>query len=112
MSALHDELEVRIACTGSAVRVHVAGELDLAAVPTLGRALAVAREAADGDVEIDLAAARFCDSAGLCALLAAHHDFRDVGRTLRLVNPGPAVVRVLELTGTSGVFDVRADHSD
>jgi anti-sigma B factor antagonist len=93
---------------GDEVQIHVAGELDLASLDVLGTALDDAFEAALGDVEVELSNMTFCDSRGLCLLLTAQHRLQAAGRALRLVNPSPRMLRLLELSATQDLFEVRA----
>ena len=102
---------VRADEAGDEVQVHVAGELDLASLEVLGKALDGAFEAALGDVEVELSNMTFCDATGLCALLTAQHRLQAAGRALRLVNPSPGMLRLLELSATHHLFEVRATSS-
>lgn len=106
MSDGFDELVVRITRTGAHARVTVSGDVDLASVATLRAVLDGERHGTTGDVEVDTSGISFCDSVGLGALLAARRDLAAAGRTLRLVNPSPCVIRLLLLTATSEVFEV------
>jgi anti-anti-sigma factor len=96
---------------GDEVQIHVAGELDLASLEVLGKALNDAFEAALGDVEVELSNMTFCDSTGLCLLLTAQRRLRAAGRALRLVNPTPGTLRLLELSATRHLFEVQATSS-
>ena len=83
-------------------RQHVvaAGELDLASAPELTAALQAVTAGTDTLV-IDVAALTFCDSSGLRALIAATGD-----RTVVLKSPPPQLLRLLELTNTSDLFEI------
>jgi anti-anti-sigma factor len=98
---------IRAGAAGSGVRICVGGQLDLATTGVLRKALDRALQAGFGDVEVELSEVTFCDSTGLRLLLAAHHTLRAMGRTLSLLNPAPPVVRLLEVSATRDVFDVR-----
>jgi anti-anti-sigma factor len=100
-------LQVLTAIGGAAIRVRAAGELDLASVNVLSEALDGALEAGIGDVEIELSELSFCNSTGLCALLGAQRELNATGRRLRLLDPAPNVLRLLDLTSTRQLFDVR-----
>jgi len=78
--------------------IRLAGELDLAAVPSLTRLLDEAAEVERVTVVVDLSQVTFIDCAGLGPLLAAR-DRLD-GR-FRLCNPSPPVLRLLSLLGLS-----------
>jgi anti-anti-sigma factor len=64
-----------------------------------------------GDVAVDLSETTFCDSTCLYVLLAAHGRLDDVGRRLRLVDPAPRVVRLLELSATRMMFNITTSSS-
>jgi anti-anti-sigma factor len=102
---------VRAHKAGDEVQIHVAGELDLASLDVLGKALDGAFEAALGDVQVELSNMTFCDSTGLCLLLTARRRLQAAGRALRLVNPTPGMLRLLELSATRDLFEVRATSS-
>jgi anti-anti-sigma factor len=87
---------------GAAV-VRLVGELDLAAVPTLQSALA----GVDGDVELDCSEIEFIDAAGLGAILRAQETCTAGGGKLVLVDPGPAVDRLLQLVELDTVLSIR-----
>ena len=70
------------------------------------KALDRALEAGVGDVELELSGMTFCDSTGLCVLLTAKRDAEAVGRRLRLVDPAPSVLRLLDLSSTRCMFEV------
>lgn len=77
------------------------GECDLASAEQIQRWLATF----DGDpLEVDLSDVTFFDAAALRALLAV----RRRNPHLRIVNPSPAVLRVLDLTHTAA--DLLDDH--
>lgn len=101
-----DGFEVVVTCTGAAVCVHVRGELDVASVDVLRTALDGALDAGAGDVDVDLSPTTFCDSTCLDVLFAAQRRLEGAGRRLRLVDPAPRVVRVLELSATRSMFDM------
>jgi anti-sigma B factor antagonist len=85
----------------------LSGELDLAAAPVLGVRL---DEAASGRaLVIDLTETTFIDSAVLKELLRVRAEL--AARDVRLVLAGiaPPVRRLLDLTGTSELFDDAPD---
>jgi anti-anti-sigma factor len=85
--------------------VRLVGELDLAAVPQLQSALA----GLDGDVELDCSALEFIDAAGLAAFLKAHAACAASGWKLVLVDPSPAVDRLLRLVEIDTVMLIRGN---
>ena len=87
------------------------GEIDLA---TSGQFRAVVDEAvAEGaSLVADVAEVTFMDSTMLRELLRAHRDLGAAGHRFILAAPQPAVRRLLELTGTSGLFTLSATRAD
>ena len=114
MSERFDDFAVLVDVSGADVRLSLSGDIDLASVAALREALQHVSDATGGDVEVDLSQTSFCDSAGLHALLAAQRQLGATGRTMRLVDPPSAVVRLLQLTATSELFHVitREDRRD
>ena len=63
-------------------------------------------------VVVDMSRTRFCDSAGLNALVAAARQARAHGGEVRLVVVGEAVARIVALTGVDRVIPVYAGLED
>jgi anti-sigma B factor antagonist len=106
MSEGFDDLELLVTRTRSGAHVSISGDVDLASVARLRTALDSELHGATGDVTVDLSKTSFCDSAGLGALIAARVDLQVAGRTMRLVNPSPCVMRLLQLTATAELFEI------
>lgn len=89
----------------------LAGEIDLA---TSGQFRGVVDEAiAEGaSLVADVEEVTFMDSTMLRELLRAHRDIGAAGRRFILAAPQPPVRRLLELTGTSGLFSLGATRAD
>jgi len=84
----------------------VRGEIDIASAPRLAAELRRA-EASDAElVVIDLADVEFIDSSGLHALLKGRERLARNGRRFSLARVSSQVRRLLELTGTLGLFSV------
>jgi anti-sigma B factor antagonist len=85
--------------------VNVQGELDIA---TAGRAHAYLRAMLDthkkGDLILNLADLTFCDAAGLGVLARLAGHARQTGRSVRLMAPRPALIRIMRITGMDAVF--------
>lgn len=81
-----------------AVRLRLAGELDLAGVEELGLALQGAKDPAR-DLTVDLGGLDFVDCAALACLFRAALDLSRSGRRLILVGGQGQVARLLALTG-------------
>jgi anti-sigma B factor antagonist len=82
------------------------GEVDLATVKELERALLEARESRTGAVLVDLTGCTFLDSSGLRALVETRRRLERASRRLALVLSTPAVLRVFQLTALDHVFDI------
>jgi anti-anti-sigma factor len=63
-------------------------------------------------VVVDMSRTRFCDSAGLNALVTADRRARADGGEVRLAAVGEAVARVVALTGVDRVVAVYASMED
>jgi anti-anti-sigma factor len=88
---------------GSAV-VEVVGEID---VHTVGELRAILMALADeGGMHIvtDFSGVRFCDAAGLGALVAVNNRTRDNGGSLSLIGVRPAQRRILQITRLDHLF--------
>ena len=107
-------LSSRRAEAGGAIRLVLAGELDLAAKPEFEAALGAAQ--ADSDrVLLDLSALTLIDCAALSTIYAAAERGRGEEAVLILVGPRGQVRRLLDLTGppagVSVVATARASRS-
>ncbi|MFJ9350964.1 STAS domain-containing protein [Streptomyces sp. NPDC101237] len=94
----------QVAVTTARGVVSVVGQLDLDSAPLLRQVLSDALASSSGRLELDLAGVDFCDCSGLNVLLHARHRARERGKDLVLRAAGPAVERVLSLTGTLALF--------
>jgi anti-sigma B factor antagonist len=82
----------------------VYGELDIATAPELVGLLTRLRQH-DHAVTLDLGGVTFMDSTGLTTLLDAHMEAQRDGWAFAVHRASPAVRRVFELAGVSGVLD-------
>lgn len=91
----------------------VSGEVDLATVPELERAIKGILESDGGsNLVIDLSETSFMDSTGLRVLVMANRDFNDGGRDLAvLVKPGP-ISRLLDVSGMHELLRVIDDTAE
>ncbi len=104
-----DDFAVRVWREGVALRVAIAGELDLATGPTLIAAVVQRELASNGDaavppgseVIVDLAGLTFIDIAGLRALLQIRST-----HPVRVVNSPRAARRLFALTDLADVLDI------
>jgi len=82
----------------------VHGDIDIAGGPTLETY--VLRSQDGVPLVLDLRDVEFIDSSGLRTLLAATRRARQYDTAVHLRNVGTAVRRMLEITGTSGQFEI------
>jgi anti-sigma B factor antagonist len=74
-------------------------DIDITNAEALRSALHTAAASRPGTLVVDMTRTKFCDIAGLHALMAAHKRARAEGGEVLLVIPSVAVLRVLALTG-------------
>jgi stage II sporulation protein AA (anti-sigma F factor antagonist) len=79
----------------------VGGELDLSSSAALEEELARALASGAPCVVVDLRKVEFIDSTGLGVLVKAHQQAREADQDFGLVQGGPQVQRLLNLTGLS-----------
>jgi anti-sigma B factor antagonist len=84
--------------------ITVHGDIDVAGGPILDAA--IRERESDGAVTIDLGDVFFIDSSGLRSLLGASRRARERDTTVTLRNVGAEVLRLLEITGTTGHFTI------
>ncbi|WP_051733342.1 STAS domain-containing protein [Kitasatospora phosalacinea] len=106
---------LRITCSdalanGSHCRARVVrldGELDRDQLPRLDRVLDATLADRPGLLVLDLELLAFCDSSGLNAFIRTRRALEEAGADLVLTALTPPVARLLEITGTTTVFDIR-----
>ncbi|MEO7369707.1 MAG: STAS domain-containing protein [Ilumatobacteraceae bacterium] len=86
----------------------VHGDIDVAGGPILEAA--ILRREGDGPIVIDLEDVFFIDSSGLRSLLGASRRARARNATVVLRNVGSEVLRLLEITGTTGHFIIETNR--
>jgi anti-sigma B factor antagonist len=79
-------------------------EIDIVNAGLLRAALVYAAAHGHGRFVVDLTRTRFCDTAGLHALVTAHRRTLTQGGQVLLVTPGAGVLRTLEITGLDRVI--------
>jgi anti-sigma B factor antagonist len=88
-----------------AVRLAVAGEVDLGTSGPLGRAiLAVITDGRTAELTVGLGEVTFLSSSGIQALLRGHSLAADRGIAYRVTNLGGIVHRVMEVTGVLDIL--------
>ena len=88
----------RRAGDAGAVRLLVAGELDMVTAEELSAAVSAALTDGATAVVADLRGVTFCDSSGIAAMDRAYGEAARLGRTFRITEVQPHVRLVLELT--------------
>ncbi|QJT05959.1 ANTAR domain-containing protein [Streptomyces asoensis] len=96
---------------GDRVVVEIRGELDLDSADRLAQALRAALGVSVGGVDLELGGVEFCDCSALNVLIALHEQSLKQGKTVALRTVGPAVERLLTLTGTRMLFDAPRSHA-
>jgi anti-anti-sigma factor len=92
--------------------VAIDGQVDVAAVPALERALEAAIETTAGGFVIDLSGVEFMDSSGLLAILNARGILAREERALAVVCPANAVRQLLDVAGVSQLLTVCDSRED
>ncbi len=105
-----DENEL-LTVTTTEAGLRVRGELDAGSSWVLRDQLDPLPQGDGGGVVVDMAGVSFVDSSGLRVLIDAHLRAERHGRSLVLVEPSPAVRRLLEISGLEGVLQVRPSGS-
>jgi anti-sigma B factor antagonist len=86
--------------TDSSVRVAAVGEIDSSSAPQFRQTLETLVDDLEvSEIVVDLGGVTFLDSAGLCALAAAHRRTRGRSVQLRVLASSRAVIRPLQITG-------------
>jgi anti-sigma B factor antagonist len=88
--------------------VKVQGEVDVSTAPELRERLLAIAEEGKPVVIVDLSDVSFIDSTALGVLVSALKRFRSGGGDLKLVVTEPHIVKVLEITGLTEVFEIYA----
>jgi anti-sigma B factor antagonist len=95
------------------VCLEVAGELDQATAPDLGRALDGAIGNGDAGILVDLTNCEFIDSTGLGLLVdARERTISTDGRLFAICCPNDQVRRLLEITGVGDAIGVVGTRED
>ena len=107
MAGVPGEFDIEMGDLGrDGVVVAVRGEIDLFTTPEFKEAVTSAMARGTGLVAVDLTRATFMDSSSLGVLIAAHRRLSRRGGRLVVVCDQPAILKVLQVTGLDGVFEV------
>jgi anti-anti-sigma factor len=91
---------------GEQAVVRLWGELDMASAPSLAECLQLLRSNCVATVVLDLGRLDFCDSSGLNVFIGFSRDAQEQGSHLLLRAPSPAMLRLLEISGTADLLEV------
>jgi anti-sigma B factor antagonist len=89
--------------TATADGLALVGEIDAHTAPVLAEAIAGVTAP---HVVLDMQGVEFVDSSGLRVLIEAHQAAGAAERSLQLVNPSPAVSRLLQISGIDHYLNV------
>lgn len=84
---------------GEKARLALSGELDLATVPRVERAVDATLAGGAGTLTVDLSALRFIDSSGLRLFVVLHQRAAVEGWTLSLIRPPERAMKVFTVSG-------------
>jgi anti-sigma B factor antagonist len=87
--------------------IEVTGELDLTSAPQLKWALVDALEEGRSCLVVDLSATTFMDSTALGVLVGVNRSM-NAGARLAIVCSGARLLRIFELSGVDGMFEISA----
>ena len=104
-------LEVSIATGASGPVLVLAGEADFTSVTRLDEALTAQISGQTVQLTIDAANLRYADSASMRTLVMAAMKARTRAGSVTLLNPQPAVARMLDLLCIDEMFSIRPTRS-
>jgi anti-anti-sigma factor len=105
-------METSVEQRGDVTTVHISGSVDGLTAEDLQRVLSSEVEAGHHNVVADFGEVDYTSSAGLRVLLATLKHARSLGGDLRLAGPHPEVLKVLTLSGFTGILRVFATVDD
>lgn len=88
----------------SSRRIALEGRIDLRCAERLGAELAQSIKDRPGLLDVTLGAVSFIDTAGIAVLVETARSARQAGVCLRLADPSPAVLGMLEVLRLDGFF--------
>jgi anti-sigma B factor antagonist len=92
--------------------VVVAGELDMATAPELGRTLDPLLAGSSSGLVLDFSRLTFLDSSGIAVLIDAQQRLAPGGRQLSIRSAPASAMRVFEITGLVEFLQVDADAAE
>jgi len=102
-------LSLEVEETPQAAVVHLQGSASMNEADRIRSALSALAEKRIQMIVLDLGQMDFICSAGLGAIISAHLKSRHHSGQIRLANPQPAVMKLLETTRLTKLFPVFAD---
>ena len=94
---------------GTAVVLHVAGELDLVTTPILSEACTKALRSRPPVLVIDLTGVTFLASVGMSAIVAAHEAGGEQQTKVRVVGGSRDTLRPIRVTGLDNLLSIYPD---
>jgi anti-sigma B factor antagonist len=88
--------------------LRLSGDIDIAAVAKLEAGLEQATDEATTGLVLDMSGVTFIDSSGLRVLAELHKRQSGGAGSLTIRTPSSPVVRILELTGMTDMFEISA----
>jgi anti-sigma B factor antagonist len=108
MSLQHDQLQMDVRCESRAVVVTVRGSAGMVHAHRVRMELEHLTEHPGTNIILDLSELEFIGADGVDAILAGRELSRMRKGQIRLVNPGPNVRRLLEITRLTQVMPIYA----
>lgn len=99
-------METSVEQRGDVITVHIAGSVDGLTAESLQQVFTSEVEAGHPKVVADFGEVDYTSSAGLRVLLGTVKHARSCGGDLRLAAPHPEVLKVLDLSGFTGILRV------
>lgn len=109
---LDSPLKVDISTEGAAHVVRLTGSASIEESEELRATLDQLVSASAPNLVLDLSALTYITSVGIGALVAAHHRTRKLSGRVVMVNPTPAIQRLLTLTRIDRLIDVFPNTED
>jgi len=95
---------------GDELRLVLRGKITLMDTPGLRKLMLGTIEESAGGVIVDLGDVGFLDSSGVAVLVEGWRKAQDSTKSFVLLDPSPAVMRVLELSQLDEIFDIRSSR--
>jgi anti-sigma B factor antagonist len=97
---------------GAIAVVPIHGEVDLNTSADIAQAIQQAVSPRPPVLVLDMTEVSFMSSTGLAVLIATEHQTREAGVELRLAASQRAVLRPIQITGLTAVFDIYPTVAD